>query len=186
MGEVRLDVQDGMIGIDPDAEMIRAARQFDTAVGKVQGLAELRRAGEGVGRELNADAAQLDELADLGPCIGLGDEQNQVAILLRPDVGAHVTVANGHGVVLIAAKFLPGDVVGGGVGAVHGRRGRTGCEGHRSRKRKHAGQDKGESDAGGAGSAADCGSVQCGYEAFHQAVQKDLHLCGFSGLLICG
>jgi hypothetical protein len=102
---------------------------------------------------VHTNPAQLYELAVFRPCVGLGDEQHQIAILLRPDVDGEVTVTDRHGVVLIAAKFMPGNIVSGGVAVVNGGRRWDGCKGRGYSKGKEAEQNA------GAGSAAGCGFV---------------------------
>ena len=61
---------------------------------------------------MDPDAAELDELAHLGPGIGLGHEEDEVAVWLGPDIGGEVAVAEGHRIVFVGAEAGPGHVIG--------------------------------------------------------------------------
>ena len=87
------------------------ALDFDAAVLQVQDLREIRRPDKRVRRQLNAHAAELDQLAQFRPRIRLGHEQHQVSVLLRPDVGGQVAIAKRHGIIFILSERCPGHVV---------------------------------------------------------------------------
>ena len=110
---VQLDMDDRVICIHPDARTVIAGLELNFAGFELQGLGEGRGCGEGIGCEADADASQFEQLAVFAPSIGFGEEENEITVLLGPDVQREVAVAEGHGVIFVGAEGGPRHVVGG-------------------------------------------------------------------------
>src|SRR3569832_390619 len=59
---------------------------------------------------MEPDASELHQLVELGPGIRLGEQENQIARLLRPDIGRQVAIADRHGVILAVSERRPGHI----------------------------------------------------------------------------
>ncbi len=110
--EARRDVEHRMVGIDPDSHHIGAGAQLDRCRLQVQRLLEPFRILKGIGCEADAQPAQLHQLVELGPGVGFRDEENEIAVALRPDVGGQIAIADRQGIALILARARPGHIVG--------------------------------------------------------------------------
>ncbi len=53
---------------------------------------------------MNPHATQLHKLSNFRPRIGLGYEQDNVAIPFRPNIGGNVAVADGHGIIFVGPE----------------------------------------------------------------------------------
>jgi hypothetical protein len=107
------DVDHRMIRVDPHLDRVGAAPDFNGALFKCQLLLKSRLAPEGVGRQLHPHAPELNQLSQVRPRIGLGHQQHYIAVLLGPNIGRNVSVANRHGVVFIFPGRCPDHVVNG-------------------------------------------------------------------------
>src|SRR3982751_6826201 len=104
-----------MIRIDPnsqsDRSIARSSKDHHLAAAQAQDLGESSPLNcEWIGRERHAHAAKLEVDRVLVPRIRLAQQQEQVPILLNPDVSAEVAVADRHGPGAIFARRIPDDV----------------------------------------------------------------------------
>ena len=69
-----------MIRVDPDLQGIGAGFDVNLAGFQPENLRKVRSAREGIGRQFDPHAPELDGFSQFGPRIGLRQEQDQIAV----------------------------------------------------------------------------------------------------------
>ena len=72
--QMRFDMKDWMICVDPDAGGIFTALQFNAAIFQLEHLRKIGGADKWISIPFNPHPAKLHQLARFRPCIGLGHE----------------------------------------------------------------------------------------------------------------
>ena len=106
-------MNDWLTGVYPDVRPVFASLQDDLTGFEPQALRERCGSGEGIGGELDADPPEFEELAVFAPRIRFCDQQDNIAVLFRPDIQRQVTVAQWHRIIFIGAKSIPSDITRG-------------------------------------------------------------------------
>ena len=108
-------MHDRAVCVDPercrDGRWAFSQPKRNLALPQPQFLAERPAVGKRIGRKTHPDAPELQQPGVLAPGVRLGDQENDVAVGLGPDVQPDVTIADGHRAGRPLARRVPNDVL---------------------------------------------------------------------------